>query len=200
MSSGKLRVCVFVCLGTGGAGSPGKYQTSRAVLVSAYTCVHPRISSQKSLQSNQTQKKSCRATIWLSKPRREFSAKKIYFLVKRQQISHIHTLTNIKFKYLVRQCLFFCGIACIQHISVCVFLNILPAVGIEQKQKRHEDGRGRCAWGGKEGVREGQGGNEGSLCSATWQTSPACVVLPFGKPRPPAPLECSQFRKSRLFS
>lgn len=54
MSSGKLRVCVFVCLGTGGAGSPGKYQTSRAVLVSAYTCVHPRISSQKSLQSNET--------------------------------------------------------------------------------------------------------------------------------------------------
>lgn len=41
------------------------------------------------------------------------------------------------------------------HLGLCVFLNILPAVGMEQKQKRHEDGRGRCAWGGKEGVREG---------------------------------------------
>ena len=43
MSSGKL--CVLVSIGR--AGSPGKYQTSRAVLVSAYTCVHPRIPPQK---------------------------------------------------------------------------------------------------------------------------------------------------------
>lgn len=51
MSSGKLCVCLrqreCVFLSIMRARSPGKYQTSRAVLVSAYTCVHPRILPQK---------------------------------------------------------------------------------------------------------------------------------------------------------
>ena len=53
-------VCLCVFVSTGGAGSPGKYHTSRAVLVSAYTCVHPRIPPEKASNRTKCRRKPAR--------------------------------------------------------------------------------------------------------------------------------------------